>query len=45
MFVKKLIIFSAIVAIIIFNIAIYYQSKKIYSFHNCLNFIKHIKKY
>ena len=45
MFVKKLIIFSAIVAIIIFNIVIYYQNKKKYSFHNCLNFIKHIKKY
>ena len=43
--VKKLIIFSAIIAIIILNIIIYYQSKKIYNFHNCLNFIKHIKKY
>ena len=43
--VKKLIIFSAIIAIIILNIVIYYQSKKIYNFHNCLNLIKHIKKY
>ena len=44
-FVKKLIIFAAIIAIIILNIAIYYQSKKIYNFHNCLNLIRHIKKY
>ena len=43
--VKKLIIFAAIIAIIILNIVIYYQSKKIYNFHNCLNLIKHIKKY
>ena len=43
--VKKLIIFAAIIAIIILNIIIYYQSKKIYNFHNCLNLIKHIKKY
>ena len=43
--VKKLIIFSAIITIIILNIVIYYQSKKIYNFHNCLNLIKHIKKY
>ena len=43
--VKKLIIFAAILAIIILNIVIYYQSKKIYNFHNCLNLIKHIKKY
>ena len=43
--VKKLIIFAAIIAIIILNIVIFYQSKKIYNFHNCLNLIKHIKKY
>ena len=43
--VKKLIILAAIIAIIILNIVIYYQSKKIYNFHNCLNLIKHIKKY
>ena len=43
--VKKLIIFAAIIAIIILNIVIYYQSKKIYNFHNCVNLIKHIKKY
>ena len=43
--VKKLIIFAAIIAIIILNIVIHYQSKKIYNFHNCLNLIKHIKKY
>ena len=43
--VKKLIIFAAIIAIIILNIVIYYQSKKIYNFHNCLNLIKHIKNY
>ena len=43
--VKMLIIFVAIIIIIIFNIAIHYQSKKIYNFHNCLNLIKHIKKY
>ena len=44
-FIKKLIIFAAIIFIIILNIVIYYQSKKIYNFHNCLNLIKHIKKY
>ena len=44
-FVKKLIIFAIIIAIIVLNIAIYYQSKKIYNFHNCLNLIRHIKKY
>ena len=43
--VKKLIIFAAITALIILNILIYYKSKKIYNFHNCLNLIKHIKKY
>ena len=43
--VKNLIIFVVIIVIIIFNIVIYYQSKKIYNFHNCLNLIKHIKKY
>ena len=43
--VKKLIIFAVIIAIIILNIVVYYQSKKIYNFHNCLNLIKHIKKY
>ncbi len=43
--VKKLIILAVIIAIIILNIVIYYQSKKIYNFHNCLNLIKHIKKY
>ena len=44
-FAKKLIIFPIIIAIIFLNILIYYQSKKIYNFHNCLNLIKHIKKY
>ena len=44
-FVKKLIVLAAIIAIIILNIVIFYQSKKIYNFHNCLNLIKHIKKY
>jgi len=43
--IKKLLIFIGILAIVILNIAIYYQSKKIYNFHNCLNLIKHIKKY
>ena len=43
--VKMLIIFVAIIIIIIFNIVIHYQSKKIYNFHDCLNLIKHIKKY
>ena len=42
-FTKKLIIFPIIIAIIVLNILIYYQSKKIYNFHNCLNLIKHIK--
>ena len=42
-FVKKLIIFAIIISIIILNIIIYYQSKKIYNFNNCLNLIKHIK--
>ena len=45
LFVKMLTIFVSIIIIIIFNIAIYYQSKQIYNFHNCLNLIKHIKKY
>tara|TARA_Y100000590_G_scaffold458502_1_gene613363 strand:- start:778 stop:1641 length:864 start_codon:yes stop_codon:yes gene_type:complete len=45
LFVKMIIIFAAIVIIIIFNILIHHQSKEIYSFHNCLNLIKHIKKY
>ena len=45
LFVKILIIFFAIIIIIIFNIMIHYQGKQIYSFHNCLNLIKHIKKY
>ena len=45
LFVKILIIFVAIIIIIIFNIAIYYQGKQIYNFHNCLNLIKKIKKY
>ena len=45
LFVKMLIIFVAIIIIIIFNIVIHYQSKKIYNFHDCLNLIKHIKKY
>ena len=43
--IKNLFIFFAIIAIIIFNIAIHYQGKKIHDFHNCLNLIKHIKKY
>ena len=43
--VKMLIIFVAIIIIIIFNITIHYQGKQIYNFHNCLNLIKHIKKY
>ena len=42
---KMLIIFVAIIIIIIFNIMIHYQGKQIYNFHNCLNLIKHIKKY
>ena len=41
----KVIVFFAIVSIIIFNIVIYHQSKKKYSFHNYLNLIKRIKKY
>ncbi len=45
LFVKIHIIFVAIMIIIIFNIVIHYQGKQIYSFHNCLNLIKHIKKY
>ena len=45
LYLKMPIIFVAIVIIIIFNISIYYQSKQIYNFHNCLNLIKHIKKY
>ena len=45
LFVKMLIIFIAIIIIIIFNIMIHYQGKQINSFHNCLNLIKHIKKY
>ena len=45
LFIKMLIIFVAIIIIIIFNIVIHYQSKKIYNFHDCLNLIKHIKKY
>jgi len=43
--VKKPIIFVAIIVIIVLNIMIYYQGKKTYSFHDCLNLIKHIKKY
>ena len=43
--VKMLIIFVVIIIIIIFNITIHYQGKQIYNFHNCLNLIKHIKKY
>jgi len=43
--VKMLIIFVAIIIIIIFNIIVYYQGRQIYNFHNCLNLIKHIKKY
>ena len=42
---KMPIIFFSIIIIIIFNIAIYYQSNQIYGFNNCLNLIKHIKKY
>ena len=42
---KMPIIFFSIIIIIIFNIAIYYRSKQIYGFNNCLNLIKHIKKY
>ena len=42
---KMPIIFFSIIIIIIFNIAIYYQSKQIYGFNNCLNLIKKIKKY
>ena len=45
LFVKMLIFAVAIIIIIIFNIMIHYQGKQIYSFHNCLNLIKHIKKY
>ena len=43
--VKMTIFIIAIIIIIIFNITIHYQSKQIYNFHNCLNLIKHIKKY
>ena len=43
--VKIPIIFVTIIIIIIFNITIHYQGKQIYNFHNCLNLIKHIKKY
>ena len=45
LFVKMLAFFVFIIIIIIFNIAIYYQGKQIYNFHNCLNLIKQIKKY
>ena len=45
LFVKMLTFFVFIIIIIIFNIAIYYQGKQIYNFHNCLNLIKQIKKY
>ena len=45
LFVGTLIFFVAIIIIIIFNIMIHNQGKQIYSFHNCLNLIKHIKKY
>ena len=45
LFVEMLIFFVAIIIIIIFNIMIHNQGKQIYSFHNCLNLIKHIKKY
>ena len=38
-------ILISIIIIIIFNIAIYYQGKKMYNFINCLNLIKHVKKY
>ena len=43
LFVKMTIFIVAIIIIIIFNIMIHYQGKQIYSFHNCLNLIKHIK--
>ncbi|RZO49671.1 MAG: glycosyltransferase [Candidatus Pelagibacterales bacterium] len=42
---KNLVVFMGILVIVILNIAVYYQSKKIYNFQNCLNLIKHIKRY
>ena len=43
--VKMTIFIIAIIIIIIFNIIIHYQGNKTYDFHNCLNLIKHIRKY
>jgi len=43
--VKMTIFIIAIIIIIIFNIIIHYQVNKTYDFHNCLNLIKHIRKY
>ena len=45
LFVKMLIFAVAIIIIIIFNIMIHNQGKQLHSFHNCLNLIKHIKRY
>ena len=45
LFVKMTIFIVAIIIIIIFNIIIHYQGNKTYDFHNCLNLIKHIRKY
>ena len=42
---KKFTILFILLIIIIFNIAIYYQGKRIYNFGNCLNLIKNVKKY
>ena len=43
--VKMFSIVVVLIIIITFNIVVYYQGRQIYSFHNCLNLIKHIKKY
>ena len=45
LFVKMTIFIVAIIIIIIVNIIIHYQGNKTYDFHNCLNLIKHIRKY
>ncbi len=43
--VKMSIIIIAIIIVIIFNIVIHYRGNKIDDFNNCLNLIKHIRKY
>ena len=42
---EMLIFAVAIIIIIIFNIMIHNQGKQSHSFHNCLNLIKHVKRY